>query len=201
MMRPQVAKQSEAGVFGLVQRLRVLLGLVTFACIATHLLNHGLGIISLALAESGLRLEMAFWRGTIPTVALYGAAATHLSLALWTVYRRQEWRLPALEILRLVSGLSFSLPLLGHAASTQLDDTLFGMTPSYGLVIANLMTVGRRGMQLALLAPGWVHGSLINLRRFRAMQEIRRSLIWGLLPRSVPRRQLRARRLRYGPRI
>jgi hypothetical protein len=35
---------------------------IMFAYIATYLLNHGLGVVSLALAESGLRLEMAFWR-------------------------------------------------------------------------------------------------------------------------------------------
>jgi adenylate cyclase len=189
-MSPELAKQSEVGVSGnrgLVQRLRLFSGLVMFAYIATHLANHGLGIISLALAESGLRLEMAFWRGTIPTVALYGAAATHFSLALWSLYRRQEWRLPPLEILRLASGFSFPLQLFGHAVSTRLGNALFGITPSYELIITNLMMAGRQGMQLALLAPGWVHGCMglwITLRRFRAMREIRRWLILlvGLVP-------------------
>ncbi|MGA7349058.1 MAG: hypothetical protein WBY01_26470 [Pseudolabrys sp.] len=33
-----------------------------FAFITIHLFNHALGLVSLALAESGLRVEMVFWR-------------------------------------------------------------------------------------------------------------------------------------------
>jgi hypothetical protein len=47
---------------GVLRRLRLLSGLVMFAYIAIHLANHALGIISLSLAEGGLRLEVAFWR-------------------------------------------------------------------------------------------------------------------------------------------
>jgi len=183
MTLPGVVKQGEAEASnhrGVLRRLRLLSGLVMFVYIATHLVNHGLGIISLALAESGLRLEMAFWHGSIPTVTLYGAAAIHFSLALWTLYRRREWRLPAIEILRLASGFSFPLLLFGHAVTARLGDSLFGIRPSYELIITNLLMAGRQGMQLALLAPGWVHGCLgiwITLRRFRAMQEIKRWLI------------------------
>jgi adenylate cyclase len=183
MTPPRVAKQREAEASdhrGVLRRLRLLSGLVMFAYIAAHLVNHGLGIISLALAESGLRLETAFWRGTMPTIALYGAAAVHFSLALWTLYHRREWRLPPIEILRLASGFSFPLLLIGHAVTTRLGDTLFSIRPSYELIIANLLMAGRQGIQLALLAPGWVHGCLglwITLRQFRAMQEIRHLLI------------------------
>lgn len=165
---------------GALRRLHLLSGLVMFAYIATHLVNHALGIISHALAESGLRLETAFWRGTMATIALYGAAATHFSLALWTLYHRHEWRLPAIEILRLASGFSFPLLLFGHAVTTRLGEAVFGIRPSYAVIITNLLMAGRQGMQLALLAPGWVHGCLglwITLRRFHAMQEIRHWLI------------------------
>jgi adenylate cyclase len=151
-----------------------------FAYIAIHLLNHALGIVSLALAEWGLRAEMAFWRSTPATLLLYGAAAMHFSLALWTLYNRREWRLPWIEILRLASGFSFPLLLIGHAVTTRLGDTLFAIKPSYAMVIMNLMMTGRQGMQLALLAPGWLHGCLglwITLRQFNAMQRIKHFLI------------------------
>src|ERR1700756_1008823 len=84
-----------------LRRLRLLSGLVMFAYIAIHLGNHALGIVSLALAEGGLRLEMAFWRSPPATLLLYGAAAMHFLLALWTLYSRRNWRLPWFEILRL----------------------------------------------------------------------------------------------------
>jgi len=184
MTLPGVVKQGEAEASnhrGVLRRLRLLSGLVMFVYIATHLVNHALGIISLALAESGLRFETAFWRGTMPTIALYVAAAKHFSLALWTLHHRREWRLPAIEILRLASGFSFRLLLFGHAVTTtRLGEAVFGIRPSYEAIITNLLMAGRQGMQLALLAPGWVHGCLglwITLRRFHAMQEIRHWLI------------------------
>jgi adenylate cyclase len=151
-----------------------------FAYITSHLLNHGLGVVSLALAESGLRLEMAFWRTPIMTILLYGAVAMHFALALWTLYSRRDWRLPGVEVLRLAAGFSFPLLLINHAVSTRLGDALFGITPSYTLIITNLLAAGRQGMQLALLAPGWLHGCLgiwITLQRFRAMQRIKHLLV------------------------
>ena len=165
--------------FFTLRRLRLLSGIVMFAYIAIHLLNHGLGIISLAVAETGLRFEMVFWRTPIMTLLLYGAVAIHFLLALWTLYSRLSWRLPWVEVIRLASGFSFPLLLINHAVTTRLGDALFGITPSYSLIIANLLAAGRQGMQLALLAPGWLHGCLglwITLRRFRAMQKIKRLL-------------------------
>jgi adenylate cyclase len=166
--------------FFIGRRFRLQSGIVLFAYIAIHLLNHALGIVSLALAERGLRAEMTFWRSTPVTLLLYGAAAMHFTLALWTLYSRREWRLPWIEILRLASGFSFPLLLIGHAVTTRLGDTLFAIKPSYAMVIMNLMMTGRQGMQLALLAPGWLHGCLglwITLRRFNAMQRIKHLLV------------------------
>lgn len=162
------------------RRLRMLSGLVMFAFITIHLFNHALGIVSLALAESGLRVEMVFWRSPPITFLLYGAAAIHFSLALWTLYSRREWRLPWIEVLRLASGFSFPLLLIGHAVTTRLGDTLFSIKASYATVIANLLMAGTQGMQLALLAPGWLHGCLglwITLRQFHAMQRAKPLLV------------------------
>ncbi len=162
------------------RRLRLLSGLVMFAYVTVHLLNHGLGIVSLSSAESGLRLEMAFWRTPAMTLLLYGAVAIHFVLALRTLYGRRDWKLPWIEILRLAAGFSFPLLLINHAVTTRIGDAFFGIKPSYALIIANLLAAGRQGLQLALLAPGWLHGCLglwITLRRFRPMLGIKRLLV------------------------
>jgi adenylate cyclase len=151
-----------------------------FAYLTVHLVNHALGIFSFALAESGLKLAIVIWRNPIATFFLYGAALVHVSLALWTLYSRREWSLPWIELLRLASGFSFPLLLIGHAVTTRLGDTLFDIKPSYALIITNLLAAGTQGMQLALLAPGWLHGCLglwITLRRFDAMQRMKPLLI------------------------
>jgi adenylate cyclase len=163
-----------------LRRFRLLSGLVLFAYLTTHLLNHALGIISLSMAEAGLRVEMAFWRVPAMTLLLYGAVAVHFLLALWTLYSRRDWRLPWLEILRLAAGFTFPLLLINHAVTTRLGDALFGVQPSYALIVANLLATGRQGMQLALLAPGWLHGCLglwITLRKFPVMQRIKPLLV------------------------
>ena len=167
--------------------------------------------------KAGCALEMAFWRSTSATLLLYGAAVMHFSLALWTLYSRREWRLPWIEILRLASGFSFPLLLIGHAVTTRLGDTLFAIKPSYAMIITNLLMAGRQGMQLALLAPGWLHGCLglwITLRQFLPCNESstcwsrwscwfpcwprsassgwrRRFVPWDRLLRPAPMRRLR----------
>jgi adenylate cyclase len=142
--------------------------------------NHALGIVSLTLAESGLRLAMVLWRMPPVTFLLYGAAGVHFSLALWMLSTRREWRLPWIEILRLAAGFSLPLLLIGHAVTTRLGDALFEIKPSYASIITNLLANGTQGLQLALLAPGWLHGCLglwISLRHFDAMQRMKPLLV------------------------
>jgi adenylate cyclase len=152
-----------------IRRLRFGSGLVLFAYIAQHLVNHALGIVSLASAEQGLRFAMAVWHTWPGTILLYGSAALHFLLALRTVFLRRHWKLPLLEIVRIGSGFSLPLLLISHVVSTRLQAVLHDVTPSYGRTVAGLVASGNEGWQLALLAPGWVHGCLglwITLRRY-----------------------------------
>jgi len=155
-------------------------GLVLLSYISMHLLNHALGLVSLTLAEAGLRWSIRLWQSVPGTVLLYGAFAIHFSLALTTLYQRRHWRLPFTEWLRLWSGFSLPLLLIGHAVSTRLSVTLFDAEPSYEKVIAGLITGGSQGWQVALLAPGWVHGCLglwIGLRHHAAIRRAKPALL------------------------
>jgi adenylate cyclase len=74
--------------------------------------------------------------------------------------------------------------LIGHVVTTRLADTLFDVRPSYSTVIAHLQVTGREGLQLALLAPGWVHGCLglwITLRRSALMRRLQYPLLGCLV--------------------
>lgn len=140
--------------------LRLGSGVVLMSYISLHLFNHMLGIVSLALAEAGLRLSIRLWQSAPGTAALYGAFALHFALALRTIYQRREWHLPATEWLRLWSGFSLPLLLIGHAVNTRLATSFYAFEPSYEKIIAGLISGGTQGWQIALLAPGWVHGCL-----------------------------------------
>lgn len=162
-----------------IRRLRLLSGLVLFVYITLHLINHTLGIWSLDLAEAGLTWALRLWRSVPGTVALYGAALIHFALAWRTVYERRHWRLPLIEWVRLWAGFSLPLLLIRHVVGTRIA-AWYGFDASYGRVVAMLLHTGTQGWQMALLAPGWLHGCLglwLTLRRYALMQRLRPLLI------------------------
>jgi adenylate cyclase len=151
---------SELAAKASIRNLRLASGLVLFAYIAAHLVNHALGLISLDAAETGLEIAVEVWSSLPGTVLLYGAAATHFLLALWAVYVRRTFRLPPLELLRIALGFTLPILLIGHAAATRLAYELFGLSSDYTRVVADLWLADSQGMQLGMLAPGWLHGCL-----------------------------------------
>jgi adenylate cyclase len=151
---------SPAALSLLRRNLRMASGLVLFGYIAAHLVNHALGLVSLAAAERGLEYAVEVWYSMPGTILLYGAAATHFLLALWSVYERRTFRLPPAELLRIALGFTLPIILINHFANTRLAYDLFGLSSDYTRVIANLWLADSQGMQLGLLAPGWLHGCM-----------------------------------------
>jgi adenylate cyclase len=135
-------------------------GLVLFTYITAHLVNHALGLISLNAAEEGLGYAEDVWDSLPGTALLYGAAALHFLLALVAVYERRTFRLPPAELLRIALGFTLPIILINHFAHTRLAYEVFGLPSDYTNVIANLWAADSQGMQLGLLAPGWLHGCL-----------------------------------------
>jgi len=140
--------------------LRLGSGLILFVYVASHLANHALGLFSLATAEHGLNFAVRVWHSIPGTLLLYGAAATHVALALNALYRRRTLRMPPLEVLRIALGLGIPILLIGHAVSTRLAWEAYKMSPEYSRVVWALWSSDNEGRQLALLVPGWLHGCL-----------------------------------------
>jgi adenylate cyclase len=158
-----------------VQRyLQLGSGVVMLIYLLLHLINHALAIWSLDLAGHGLTLALRLWHSVPGTIALYGAACLHFALALRTLYERRHWALPPAEWIRLWAGLSLPLLLIRHAVATRLAASLYGFEPNYERVVISLLTSGTQGLQLALLAPGWVHGCLGLWFRLRPYPVARR---------------------------
>ena len=135
-------------------------GLVLFFYIGAHLLNHALGLVSLETAEAGMSIGVEVWYSPTGTVLLYGAAATHFVLALWSVYERRTFRLPPAELLRIALGFSLPIVLIGHAVATRIGYELFGLSSDYSRVISQLWASNSEVWQLGVMAPGWLHGCL-----------------------------------------
>ena len=163
-----------------LRRWRLSSGLAMFVYIATHMANHALGIWSIDHAETALEMATAAWRSLPGTLLLYGAAAVHFALALVTIYERRHWKLPAIEWVRLWAGFSLPWLLIGHVYSTRVSDEWFAAVANYQNIVGSLARGGLQGWQIALLAPGWVHGCLglwITLRRFDVMQRLKPALV------------------------
>ena len=142
------------------QDLRLGSGLILFVYVAAHLTNHALGLISVEVAERGLRVAVAVWHSLPGTVLLYGAAGIHITLAFVALYDRRTLRMPPLEALRIALGLGIPTLLIAHAVTTRLAFEAYGAQPDYARIVWMLWHSNREGRQLALLVPGWLHGCL-----------------------------------------
>jgi adenylate cyclase len=170
-MSPQYLAKSLRPIVGVLARFRVTRrdlrlgsGLVLFTYLAAHLANHALGLVSLSAAEIGLRMAVAVWHSTPGTGLLYGAAVIHLALAVRAVYERRTLRMPPIEAVRIALGFGMPLLLIGHFATARVGYELYGLRPDYHRIVWALWNSDGQGRQLALLAPGWVHGCLgVNL--------------------------------------
>ena len=144
--------------------LRLASGLVLFAYVAVHLIDHALGLVSLSVAEAALSIAVAVWHSLPGTLLLYGAASIHVGLAFIAVYERRTLRMPAAQALRIVLGLGMPMMLIGHFIGTRFALERYGLDANYARVVSNLWAADGQGRQLALLAPGWLHGCLgLNL--------------------------------------
>src|ERR1700754_1635885 len=167
--------------------LRLSTGLVLFGYIAQHLVNHALGLVSVALAERGLVWALAVWHSVPGTLLLYGVAGVHVALAFDAIYSRRTLRAAPLDLLRILLGLGIPTLLIGPIATTRLSWELYGQSSQYSRVVWSLWTTNGQGRQLALLVPGWAHGCLGLHLAFSARPAYRRwrRVLWAaalLLP-------------------
>jgi adenylate cyclase len=157
----------------LLRRIRLVSGLILFTFLTTHLMNHALGLISLATMEVGRTWFLSLWRNPLGTLALYGALAAHIGLALWALYQRRHVRMPAWEAAQLILGLLIPPLITAHIVGTRLAYTWFDATDSYTRVVLGLWMLRpeRGALQALALIIAWTHGCIglhfwLRLRRW-----------------------------------
>ena len=145
-----------------IRRLRLITGSILFTYLATHFLNHSLGLISLESMEAGRIWFLALWRNPLGTIAFYGSLLTHFFLALWAIYQRHHLRMPFWEALQLVLGLCIPPLLATHFVGTRLAYEWYGVEDLYAKTVLALWhnnpTNGVR--QALLVAIAWTHGCI-----------------------------------------
>src|SRR3954453_12949027 len=138
------------------QTWRLASGLVLFAFVLTHFLNHALGHVSLEAMQQVQGVRRAVWGSWPGSILLYGAAAVHVGPALWKLVNRRTWRLPAWEAAQIALGLWIPFVGVAHVMTTRGLSAFYGVYPTYAIEL-RLLWPAKALMQSLLLVIVWLH--------------------------------------------
>ena len=145
-----------------IRRVRLISGLILFAYVVSHLVNHMAGLVSVAAMQAVLEVQRLLWVSPPGLLLLYGAFLLHAGLAIWTLYARRDFRLQQGEVWQVLLGLAIPPLLILHIAGTRGIESLLGTEVGYPtilLIYFELSPVsGLR--QLLVLLVVWAHGCL-----------------------------------------
>jgi adenylate cyclase len=143
----------------ILQRLRLITGLVLFTFAATHFANHALGLVSLDAMHAMQGWRKVVTRSWPGSILLLGAFLIHVALALYRIALRLTWKLPFWEAAQVLSGLSIPLFLITHVTFNRGAASLAGTDDTYAFELANIWP-GLALEHAALLAVVWLHGCI-----------------------------------------
>src|SRR5436190_11046202 len=146
-----------------LRQIRLASGVVLFAYLVSHFLNHALGNISMDALASGVRIHMLIWQFLPVTIVFYGACLAHTALGIWALYQRRQFHWKAIEPLQLVLGLSIPALIISHIVGVRLGHTLFGHEKLYPQVFfAYWITwpASKVWMMFVVLVIAWAHGCI-----------------------------------------
>src|ERR1700757_1849898 len=109
-----------------VRQVRLVCGVILFAYLVSHFLNHALGNISMNALAEGVYFHTRFWQFLPVAIVLYTAMLVHFSLGIWAMYQRRQFSWKTVEPLQLVLGLSIPALVAGHIIGGRLGRTQFG---------------------------------------------------------------------------
>src|SRR5437588_12925492 len=144
----------------MLRRLRLATGLVMLSYVTMHLLNHAVGLISLAAMERMLRWVMALWTQWPMQLLLYGSFVVHYALALWALWQRRSLRLRTSEWAQLALGFAIPLLLLRHVVNIRLATDFFGTSLddySFVLWVYTVRAPWLGVIQVIVLVVAWSH--------------------------------------------
>jgi adenylate cyclase len=144
------------------RQVRLVCGLILFAYLISHFLNHALGNISVEAMAWGVHYHVLFWQFLPVAIVFYAAVLIHSGLGLWALYERRQFRWKAIEPLQLVLGLSIPALIAAHIIGIRLGHTLFGHDKLYPQAIYGYWVYYpfRIWLTLSALVISWIHGSI-----------------------------------------
>jgi adenylate cyclase len=144
-----------------LRQVRLVCGVILFAYVVSHFLNHALGNISVDAMEIGVTYHTLFWQFLPVTIVFYTAALTHMGLGIYALYQRRQFRWRTVEPLQLVLGLSIPALVMAHVIGVRLGQTLYGHQKLYPQELYLFFVASNRIWTMTiLLLIAWVHGCI-----------------------------------------
>src|SRR4051794_38523659 len=146
-----------------LRQIRLASGVVLFAYLISHFLNHALGNISMEALASGVYWHTLIWQPLPVTIVFYAACFVHTGLGIWALYERRQFRWKAIEPLQLVLGLSIPAMVITHVIGVRLGYSLYGHEILYPQVFFAYWIAwppSKMWMMFAVLVISWTHGCI-----------------------------------------
>jgi adenylate cyclase len=145
-----------------VRQVRLACGLVLFAYLVSHFLNHALGNISMEALAAGVYYHTMFWQFLPVAIVFYSAALLHVCLGVWALYQRRQFGWKAIEPLQLVLGLSIPALVAAHVIGARVGQALFGHEKLYPQELYAFWVAHPYKIWLmsSVLVIAWIHGSI-----------------------------------------
>lgn len=139
--------------------MRLISGLVLFVYVATHYLNHMLGLASLSAMEAGRDWFLAFWRFPPLEILLVWALVAHVVLSLLKAAQSRTFKMTSWEWAQLALGLILPFLLASHILGTRGLALRDGLVDQYAWSVW-AMWPSTAVQQGAALFAVWAHGCI-----------------------------------------
>ncbi|MBI5128833.1 MAG: 2Fe-2S iron-sulfur cluster binding domain-containing protein [Rhodopseudomonas palustris] len=166
-----------------LRQVRMFTGLVLFAYLLSHFLNHALGNVSAEALQAGVMWHMEIWQFLPVAILFYGSVTVHAGLGLWALFQRRQFRWRTIEPLQLVLGLSVPLLIYSHVIALRLSNVMYGIDKLYPQVLYNYFVAApswRVWLMVLVMLVAWTHGCIGLYIWLRIKPLARRAMPWLL---------------------
>lgn len=140
-------------------RLRLWAAVIMGCYAFSHTVNIALGSFSLGKMEAFQRFHVAFWRSAPLYWLVPAAIATHISLGLWKVFRRNTFKMPRWEVAQICMGICIPFFLLAHIFYTRGMNLLYGVNDSPASELLRTFP-GNAWKQVLMVLLVWGHAQI-----------------------------------------
>lgn len=141
---------------------RLWTGLVLFAFVFCHLLNHSFGIHSLVWMNKARVVFLDPWQSWPGLTLFYSAAIGHIAINAWTIWQRRVLKLKPWHLIQMMTGLAIPILLVDHFLLNRGVVILEQTNADYYSIQALywMLEPWRGVMQVSALLVTWTHGVL-----------------------------------------